>query len=216
MNEHNAFSLDFFVQKEGVQFLHSAYAALFGRPLDVEGRRTYCASMRAGFSKIHILYSLVNSPEGKSLGLSLPGLTLRYWMERMLPPPFIRRVLGMPVPDPSWALLFADLDALHYRIETLENAYWHEAGEGTGTARKIDQILHNSGESARIAHELERGMAHLIRVETVTPRQALDLAHMLRASISKLEGHLELLTAKADPPGAHSDVMDPEGRSAER
>lgn len=208
MSEDLTIPLDPLLKKEGVQFLQHAYDSLFRRTLDPNGQRTYCGAMRAGFSKTHILYNMVNSPEGKSLGVSVPGLTIRYWVERMLPPPFVRRILGFPVPDSSAALLFADLDALHSQVYSLETSYHRIEEEvkcltGTsgasvrldeGITRVLAQILHNSGESTRIAYELERRLAQSPdrhQVETVTPGQALDLAHMLRASIAKLERTLD-------------------------
>ncbi len=122
-------SLASLLQKDGVHFLNSAYESLFHRPLDADGRRTYCALLRAGFSKTHILHNLVKSQEGRGLGLSLPGLTLRVWMERLLPPPFVRRALGLHVPDAASALVLADVDDLRASLQALEASH-RQANEG--------------------------------------------------------------------------------------
>jgi hypothetical protein len=74
--------IDDLLQYSGPVFLGNAYLRILGRPIDPDGFRTYEIQLQAGISKLSIIEALVSSPEGKSRGCLVPGLSARLVRER--------------------------------------------------------------------------------------------------------------------------------------
>jgi hypothetical protein len=58
----------------GPAFLGEAYLLIFGRPIDLEGFRTYEAQLISGVSKVSILSALCSSSEARARGISFTTL----------------------------------------------------------------------------------------------------------------------------------------------
>jgi hypothetical protein len=56
------------------EFLAGAYETLLGRPLDIDGVRSYLNAMREGHDREFVIYSLATSPEGLRFQSDLDGL----------------------------------------------------------------------------------------------------------------------------------------------
>lgn len=82
------------VGSEGTEFIRQAYLILLGRKPDASGRESSEAFLRRGGRKIDLIWSIVNSEEGRRYELALPGLRSALFRRSLERAPGLGRLLS--------------------------------------------------------------------------------------------------------------------------
>jgi GT2 family glycosyltransferase len=75
-NSATAVDLPTLLKMDGEDFVTHAYATILRRPADKGGVRTYCDELARGTSKLEVLRTLTQSPEGRSANATSTGIEL--------------------------------------------------------------------------------------------------------------------------------------------
>jgi len=92
-----------------LEFLHNAFRAVLKRPPDGPGELVQLRLLAAGASKVEILGNLRYSPEGREVGVPIPGLRSRYLLTKLFRVP----VLGYVA---EWLFALAGLPKLMHHL----------------------------------------------------------------------------------------------------
>ncbi|HUD41141.1 MAG TPA: hypothetical protein VMR06_04005 [Dokdonella sp.] len=147
-----------------LDFLHGAFRAILKRPPDGPGELVQLRLLAAGASKVEILGNLRYSPEGREVGVEIPGLRPRYLLTKLFRVPVIGYLA-------EWLLALAGLPKLMHHLRASDT---YNAARARDTAAAIDARFadhtRDIAEHQKLIEEqldrLNRGSDDLRRVQT--------------------------------------------------
>lgn len=147
-----------------LDFLHGAFRAILKRPPDGPGELVQLRLLAAGASKIEILGNLRYSPEGREVGVPIPGLRPRYLLTKLFRVPVIGYLA-------EWLLALAGLPKLMHHLRASDT---YNAARARDTAAAIDARFadhtRDIAEHQKLIEDqldrLNRGSDDLRRVQT--------------------------------------------------
>ncbi|NLW81647.1 MAG: methyltransferase domain-containing protein [Desulfovibrionales bacterium] len=132
-----SYTIEDFLAYEGEEFVSQCYSAILKRPPDPSGLTNYTKGLRDGiYTKIFVIGTLRNSPEGKARGVVIHGLDRPYILHRVRCLLFkaIRRGLSLPTAElrRHVAALEKEVTALEKEVATQRNR--------AATRRELEQL----------------------------------------------------------------------------
>lgn len=111
-----------------LDFLHGAFRAILKRPPDGPGELVQLRLLAAGASKIEILGNLRYSPEGREVGVQIPGLRPRYLLTKLFRVPVVGYLA-------EWLLALGGLPKLMHHLRASDT---YNAARARDTAAALD------------------------------------------------------------------------------
>ncbi|PZQ17346.1 MAG: hypothetical protein DI564_05920 [Rhodanobacter denitrificans] len=147
-----------------LDFLHGAFRAILKRPPDGPGELVQLRLLAAGASKVEILGNLRYSPEGREVGVEIPGLRPRYLLTKLFRVPVIGYLA-------EWLFALGGLPKLMHHLRASDT---YNAARARDTAAAIDARFadhtRDIAEHQKLIEDqldrLNRGSDDLRRVQT--------------------------------------------------
>lgn len=147
-----------------LDFLHGAFRAILKRPPDGPGELVQLRLLAAGASKVEILGNLRYSPEGREVGVKIPGLRPRYLLTKLFRVPVIGYLA-------EWLFALGGLPKLMHHLRASDT---YNAARARDTAAAIDARFadhtRDIAEHQKLIEDqldrLNRGSDDLRRVQT--------------------------------------------------
>jgi hypothetical protein len=111
-----------------LDFLHGAFRAILKRPPDGPGELVQLRLLAAGASKVEILGNLRYSPEGREVGVQIPGLRARYLLTKLFRVPVIGYLA-------EWLFALGGLPKLMHHLRASDT---YNAARARDTAAALD------------------------------------------------------------------------------
>jgi len=163
-------------------FIHAAYRALLKRAPDESGLTHFLGSLRKGAAKIEILGDIRRSPEGKSVGVALPGLAASYFFMKSFRWP----VLGRAIRFMAAPWILRNIDIERRALANQLGALWVQVRQG---AQQISSLSKDALRELETDLNQPRGAEPIATSQLPTPDGLKQLSSRAR------EIYLQLKTA---------------------
>jgi hypothetical protein len=199
--DSDVYRVDEFLRYHDVDFVEKAYLGILGRPPDTSGYTHYVNELRQGrMTKVEILGSLRNSPEGKARSVVIKGLWAPYLAQRIFKVPvlgyFCRWLTGL-LSLPTIIRNFQRLDvAIPFQLASLKDQLTDqlEANLSTAFQSQLDEI--RRGKLVELTNDLKSLRTDLDTLHALMPQKADNQDVELLASRKADREAFELLASR--------------------